>query len=231
VNPLDRPIWTALSTRQAEFAQGQSGALRYRASVEPFAAAGVDDERSLETLATLAAPGETLLLIQTQPSPVPPGLELVSEAVGVQMVAIRGIEGEKPADAMPMGDADVREMIALAELTKPGPFRAETHKLGQFWGVRRDGRLIAMAGERMKIPGMSEVSGVCTHPDWRGHGFARTLSAFVANQIQQRGEIPFLHAYADNAAAIRLYEELGFVHRSNMAVQALALAPDREKQS
>lgn len=222
MNPLDRPIWSALTSRQAEFAEGGELALRYRSSIEPFAATAADDDASLAALANLAVPGNFLLLIQAQPSPVASGLTPVHDAVGVQMVAARPISGERPEDAVPLGDADVPEMIALAELTKPGPFRAETHRLGQFWGIRRDGRLVAMAGERMKFDGYTEVSGVCAHPDWRGQGFARALSAFVAHCISERGETPFLHAYADNQAAIRLYEQLGFAIRCEMAVQALA---------
>jgi predicted GNAT family acetyltransferase len=222
VKPLDRPIWAALTTRQTGFARGGPRALAFAADVEPFAAAAVDDEASLEALAALHMPGDVLLLIQDIPSPPLPGLQLVQSAVGVQMVAAGPIEGSKPAEAVPLGDSDSAEMVELAELTRPGPFRARTHHLGQFWGIRREGGLVAMAGERMKLPGMTEVSGVCTHPDWRGHGFARTLSAFVADRIQARGETPFLHAYADNEAAIRLYVDLGFVLRSEMAVQAFA---------
>ena len=224
VHPLDRPIWTALTTRQAEFARGGRQALAFRADVEPFAASATQDEPDLNALASLALPGDFLLLIQTAPSPPLPGLELTTEAVGVQMVSTRAVEGPRPEEAVPLGDADAAEMIALAEITRPGPFRAATHKLGQFWGIRRAGRLVAMAGERLKVPGMTEVSGVCTHPDWQGHGFARQLSAFVAGLIRQRGETPFLHAYASNAPAIRLYQQLGFTIRCEMAVQAFALA-------
>lgn len=223
VHPLDRPIWTALTTRQAEFARGGGRALAFRADVEPFAASATQDELDLNALASLAVLGDFLLLIQAAPSPPVPRLQLVTEASGVQMVSTRGVEGPRPADALPLGDADAAEMIALAELTRPGPFRAATHKLGQFWGIRREGRLVAMAGERLKLPGMTEVSGVCTHPDWQGHGFARQLSAFVAALIGERGETPFLHAYASNAPAIRLYEQLGFAIRREMAVQAFAL--------
>jgi predicted GNAT family acetyltransferase len=224
MNPLDRPIWTALTTRQVQFGRGGALARRFQKDVEPFAAAGNDDESSIAALGKLAEPGDTLLILQKTPSPLPPFTKFLSETVGVQMVAERPIEGARPDDAALLGDVDAPEMIALAELTKPGPFRARTHHLGQFWGIRREGRLVAMAGERMKVPGMSEVSGVCTHPDWRGHGFAQALSAFVANDIQKRGETPFLHAYAVNRAAIRLYERLGFVLRCEMAVQTIALA-------
>jgi ribosomal protein S18 acetylase RimI-like enzyme len=221
-DPLDRPIWSALTTRQAEFAVGGPTALRYAADVEPFAAIARDDEASIAALGKLIGAGESVLTLQASPSPLPPGMRVVSEAAGAQMVASRPIAGAKPDGAVPLGDADSAEMIALAEMTRPGPFRARTHHLGQFWGIRRDGRLVAMAGERMKLPGMSELSGVCVHPDWRGHGFARSLSAFVANAIQARGETPFLHAYADNRAAIGLYETLGFTLRSEMSVQVIA---------
>lgn len=220
MNPLDRPIWSALATRQAQFARGAPPALAFRTDVEPFAAAASDDPESLEALSELFVPEDKLLLIQRDPSPPLPGLDLVSEAIGVQMVSEQAVEQRQPPDVIPLDDGDAVEMRALAELTKPGPFRPSTHKLGQFWGIRHEGRLVAMAGERLKIPGMSEVSGVCTHPHWRGHGYARLLSAFVTSQIQSRGETPFLHAYADNDAAIRLYERLGYTMRCEVAVQS-----------
>lgn len=220
MNPLDRPIWSALATRQAQFARGTPPALAYRSDVEPFAATASDDPASLEALSSLFVPGDNLLLIQLDPSPLLPGLDLISEAVGVQMVSKRLLEQPQPPNVIPLDDEDAPEMRALAELTRPGPFRTSTHKLGQFWGIRDEGRLVAMAGERMKIPGMSELSGVCTHPDWRGYGYARLLSAFVTSQIQRRGETPFLHAYADNIAAIRLYERLGYTIRCEVAVQS-----------
>jgi predicted GNAT family acetyltransferase len=221
MDPLDRPIWTALTTRQAEFAVGGPLAVRYQSDVEPFAAVERDTKESLEALAQLLKPGETHILLQAEPSPIPDGVQLIDKAAGVQMVAARSITAPKPPDAIRLSDADSPEMVELAELTRPGPFRPRTHCLGSFWGIRREGRLVAMAGERMKIPGMTEVSGVATHPDWRGHGFARALSAFVASEITQRGETPFLHAFADNAAAIRLYETLGFTIRTQVHVQII----------
>jgi predicted GNAT family acetyltransferase len=221
MNPLDRPIWTALSSRQAEYAVGGPLALRYQSDVEPFAAVASDTEESLDALAQLLKPGETHILLQAQPSPLPREVQLIDKADGVQMVAARTIGAPKPPDAVRLSDADSPEMVELAELTKPGPFRPRTHCLGSFWGIRREGRLVAMAGERMKIPGMTEVSGVATHPDWRGHGFARSLSAFVASEIARRGETPFLHAFADNIAAIRLYQSLGFTIRTEVHVQVI----------
>jgi predicted GNAT family acetyltransferase len=114
-------------------------------------------------------------------------------------------------------------MLALATATQPGPFFARTHELGTFWGVRVDGRLVAMAGERMKLPGYTEVSGVCTDPAHRGKGYAALLSRTAATQIKARGETPMLHAYASNTPAIRLYEQLGFELRTHVNVTILGL--------
>jgi predicted GNAT family acetyltransferase len=116
-------------------------------------------------------------------------------------------------------------MQALAELTAPGPFRSETWRLGGFWGVREAGRLIAMAGERLALPGWTELSGVCTHPQARGRGLARALSAWKLHEIASRGEGVFLHSYADNHAATALYRELGFTLRATMVAQFVTLAP------
>jgi predicted GNAT family acetyltransferase len=119
---------------------------------------------------------------------------------------------------------DAAAMLALASVTKPGPFTLKALSLGDFWGIKVDGRLVAMAGERMKQPGYTELSGVCSHPEFRGGGLGRLLSVFVANQIVARGEVPYLHAYATNAAAISLYESIGFKLRSTMHVAVVQRA-------
>ena len=124
------------------------------------------------------------------------------------------ISGRSPAlDFEALTPADAPEMLALAKLTKPGPFAARTHLLGRFVGLRCKGRLVAMAGERMKPDSYTEISGVCTHPDHRGKGHAANLIDEVARAAIARGETPFLHAFADNTTAITLYERLGFVSR------------------
>jgi predicted GNAT family acetyltransferase len=219
---LDRPIWHALATRHAQFAVGAPPALRYRPDIEPFVAAADDSQASADAILPLIESGESVLMIQATRPVVPAGAIVETERLGVQMIA-EGVtfSPQPPTGAEPLGDADALEMIELAELTRPGPFRARTHTMSQFFGIRREGRLVAMAGERLRLPGFSEVSGVCSHPDWRGHGFARALSIFIASRITGRGETPFLHAWADNVAAIRLYETLGFTLRSEMPTMAL----------
>lgn len=219
---IDRPVWSALTGRQAEWARGGPLARGFDPEVAIFAAARDDSPEALAALAALAPrPGDRLLLVEPRPV-APPGFETVSQRTCVQMHAMRITPGPVPADMIELGADDAAEMFALATLTVPGPFFARTHQLGGFVGVRRDGRLVAMAGERLRVDGRSEVSGVCTHPDARGQGLAAQLSRVVAQRIVERGERPFLHSYAENATAVGLYERLGFAIEGE--VEALVLS-------
>lgn len=225
-DPLDRPIWHALTGRQAAFAVGAGPVRRFDPDVSPFAACADDSPEALAAVAGLPGAGDRLLFLQRGTVPVPPNMRVIERGTGVQMVAHGFVASAPPPGIVALGAGDAAEMLALATLTQPGPFRARTHELSQYWGVkdgdgvgRNGSRLLAMAGERLQLPGMSEVRGVCTHPDARGRGLAALLSRHVASEIVRRGEVPFLHAYAANDGAIGLYEKLGFRH--NGAVEAL----------
>lgn len=209
-HPLDRPIWTALTTRHAALAQGNELAKRYPASVSPFAATENNDAESLHALEDIASPGEELLLLMADEITVPAGFATKKTAVGVQMVADRAFERIADERVEPLDETDAEEMLALATLTEPGPFSLKALSFGRFWGVKLDGRLIAMAGERMKQPGYTELSGLCTHPDFQRRGLGKLLLHYVAGEISACGERPYLHAYAWNRKAIALYESIGF---------------------
>ena len=221
IAPLDRPIWHALTGRQSRFAEARGQARRYAGDVSPFAAASDDGAGPLRDLASLIGADQAVVLLQAGASPLPPATvaEMVAEAV--QMVAHRLVHPHDDRAVSELTDDDGPAMLELAALTRPGPFLPRTHRLGSFVGVRVEGRLVAMAGERMKLAGFTEVSGVCTHPEFRGRGYAGLLSQVVAARIEGRGETPFLHAYARNTGAIRLYEKLGFAHRAMMTVTVL----------
>jgi predicted GNAT family acetyltransferase len=221
---LDRPIWSALQTRHAALAEGGILAKRYLPSISAFAATGDDRPESLEALRRLAAPDEKLLLVQASDIILPKGLTTVSTGSLVQMTAEQPLPEISDPRIQPLGEADAEEMLALATLTKPGPFSLRALSFGDFWGVKIDGHLVAMAGERMKQPGYTELSGVCTHPDCRGKGLGRLLSRFVAGHIFAKGEQPYLHAYATNTPAIALYEKIGFKLRSPMNVAIVTSA-------
>lgn len=220
MHPLDRPVWATLTGPHAALSEGNALARRFAREVNLFASARDDSPEALAALAALLQPGERVFVLQVPAIVVPSGLVAVKRARGVQMVATRVLANECPA-ARPLDDADAAEMLALATLTEPGPFLARTHAMGRFIGVREQGRLLAMAGERFRPEGHTEVSGVCTHPEARGRGLARALSAAVSARIQARGETPFLHAWQSNVAAIRLYESLGFVLRCEVDVAVL----------
>jgi predicted GNAT family acetyltransferase len=227
-HPLDRPVWSALATRQRDLAVGDDLARRFDPAIGPFAAIASDDTAHLARLEELIAEHGPVVLLQRDEIPTPPGTVARLRAAGVQLVLERLRPAPAPAhgkrpEMVPLGADDAAEMIALAKLTEPGPFESRTPELGGFLGVRVHGRLVAMAGERMKPEGFTEVSGVCTHPDHRGRGYAAMLSAAVADRILARGETPFLHAFASNRGAIALYERLGFVLRT--PVEVLALVP------
>jgi len=201
-------------------------ARRYVRDVNLFASAADDSAPALAALVDLVQPGERVFVLQVPDVVVPDGLVPTKAATGVQMVAVRRIEAVGPEEELlELTDADAPEMLALAHLTEPGPFLTRTHVMGRFLGIRIDGRLAAMAGERFRFPGHTEVSGVCTHPDFRHRGLARRLSAAVAAHIESRGDRPILHAWKSNRPAISLYESLGFEIRAEVDVKILERAP------
>lgn len=215
---LDRPIWHALTGRLAHFAIGKGPVRRFMPDVNMLAGIEDDSEASIDALAELVRDEGRIILVQAGASPDLPPPMVDHVELGVQMVARRAIDPPGDLPAMALGDADAPEMLALATLTQPGPFLPRTHQLGGFFGIHVEGRLAAMAGERLRLPGLVELSGVCTHPDFRGRGYARLLSQLVASRIQARGETAFLHAYAANEGAIALYRSLGFELRAEMSV-------------
>lgn len=220
-HPLDHAVWLALCGRQSGLSEGSDAARRVRRDIGPFVAAR---DRSAKAVAAMAALIDDESYVMGDPPPDLPGVTVVSSAAGVQMVAEAPVPPPVDLDFVELGDDDAPAMLELATLTKPGPFRAQTHRLGGFVGVRQGGRLVAMAGERFKPGNFCEVSGVCTHPDARGQGLAGALMRVVAGRIVARGEVPFLHAYASNVAAIALYERLGFRHRRMVTATVLAAA-------
>ena len=219
-HPLDRPALSALTTRQAPLAVTDGPATRFDPACALFAGVSGDDPdwTALRRLARATGP----LALFEAAAPEPPGFELIDHIPCLQMICEVLTPGGRAIDVVDLTDADGPEMLALATLTRPGPFFEKTHQLGPFVGVRREGRLVAMAGERLSLDGHAEVSGVCTHPDARGQGLAGALTRIVATRIQQRGETAFLHARAAHVETIAFYETLGFRPRAQIDYRVLA---------
>jgi predicted GNAT family acetyltransferase len=214
MKPLDNPIWEALETRLQRFAEVSGGARRFSPEVTSLAGCAEPTREAFESLARLQADGRPSALFLERIVNPPAGWKVIERDSLVQMVAER--EARMPAlpeGIVELGEADTAEMIALARLTKPGPFGTRTRELGTFLGVRREGRLAAMAGERMRLADYAEISAVCTHPDFLGRGLAGGLMATVMQRMRIRGEMPILHVRANNFRAIELYGRLGFVER------------------
>jgi predicted GNAT family acetyltransferase len=218
-HPLDRPVWHSLVGRWAPIASGGPRARRLDPDIGPFAAAA--DPRDGAALAALVPATGELWVVEAEALKAPTDVVTDRRLKLHQMVAEAVAPPDATFDIVTLGPADAAEMRALATLTQPGPWAARTHELGGFVGVRVDGRLAAMAGERMKPPGFTEVSGVCTHPDHRGRGYAGQLMRAVAMRILAGGEQPFLHVYPSNAGAIALYEALGFRLRRPISMTVL----------
>lgn len=215
---LDNPIWNALNSGHAALAQGNHLARRYPYEIGPLSGLAEPTDAAYDALRPLAREHEKLVLFLEDPARPPAGWQVDFEGPLTQMVGPAELPEPEDFGIEPLGEADIPEMVALAKLTQPGPFRTRTWDLGGYVGIRRDGRLAAMAGERLHLDGYTEISAVCTHPEYQNRGYARALMVAVAQNILGRGEIPFLHAWKANVNAIRVYEKLGFYERRIMQV-------------
>lgn len=209
MHSIDNPIWRALTTRQAHLGAHHAPASKFLAEVSLL---GGFAEPDFAAMARLVPVGEEVGIFIDEPGATP-GFEQVLAAPLLQMMYDgRAVDDEpQPAPAIvPLGTDDVPAMMALAALTKPGPFNRRTAEMGDFFGVRVGGALVAMAGQRLRVPGHIEVSAICTHPDHVGRGYGAALTRVQLRRILAAGEQPFLHVRGDNDRAIALYERLGF---------------------
>lgn len=210
---LDNPIWHALTTAQSELAERHQQARRYPHDIGPFCGMAEQTQEAYNALMPLTEQEEQVVLFLNEPAITPQGWQLDVSGQLTQMV----FTGNKPSltdyAVEILTPKDIPEMLALTQLTKPGPFRKRTIELGTYVGIREAGRLIAMAGERLKTKRYTEISAVCTHPDAQDKGYAKAVMTTVIHNILQAGRIPFLHSRPDNSNALHVYEKLGFETR------------------
>jgi predicted GNAT family acetyltransferase len=216
-HPLDNPIWFALTSTHAHLAEGDGLARRYPLHLAPFAAVREQTPEGFAALARALHPEGMAALFVTPLEPPPPGWAHVRTFEVVQMTCEKLVPTPEP-EMIELETKNVPEMLELIQLTEPGPFKERANELGKFYGVHatdsdRDGKLVAMAGERIRLTGFTEISAVCTHPDYQRRGLARGLMHRISREILARGEVPFLHVFAGNSNAIRAYESLGFQQR------------------
>ncbi|MGB4779423.1 GNAT family N-acetyltransferase [Microbacterium sp.] len=218
---LDNPAWHALTGPHASFAIGGDLVRRYPEDVAPFVAVRTwDDPHTWDALAELVGPGAEVGLSAVQ-GEIPGDWEVLGYGEGVQLVQTPALQPRPFEEAVELGAADAEDMLAIVARNQPGPFRPRTHELGRYIGIRREGRLVAMAGERLHPEGWTEISAVSTDADYRGQGLASRLVLDVAYHIQQRGDRALLHAAGTNTGAIAIYERLGFALRRRTVFAAV----------
>jgi ribosomal protein S18 acetylase RimI-like enzyme len=214
---LDNPAWSALTGRQSHLGQRVGGAARFDPALSPFVGMENDAQQSWDDLAELLGPGVSAVMFR--PARVPGDWTEAFAGAGLQMTAEK-VEAVDDAEIVRLGRDDAADMIALVDRTRPGPFEARTFEFGGYLGVRRNGALVAMAGQRLQPTGWTEISAVCTDESVRGQGLAGRLVRAVTGDIEARGDRALLHVAQTNAGAIRLYEKLGFVVRKEVGFAA-----------
>lgn len=218
---LDNPAWSSLTGHHRHLAHGNEHVLRYPDDVSPFV--GVRDWGHPDVWDAILEEfghGATVSVSHADPL-LPAGWAPVFSIPGVQLVQTGRLAPRPDEEALELGAADAADMHALIERTRPGPFELRTHEMGRYVGLRREGRLIAMAGERLHPAGWTEISAVAVDEEHRRQGLASRLVLDVAFHIQQRGDRALLHASANNTSAISGYEKLGFALRRRLSFGAV----------
>jgi ribosomal protein S18 acetylase RimI-like enzyme len=217
-HPLDNPVWEALNGKQAEYAIKGEGVLKYRPDVFVFAGIPNDSPNSIEKVAELHQKGDMMGLMGFKLD-IEPHFKRVFDVQAYQMLTDK-VPEYKSVDYVKLTKDDSPQIAELVELTKPGPYRPNVIELGNYMGIKEDDKLVAMVGERVKLDGYTEVSLVCTHPEYRGKGYAKSLSGVVIEDIIDNGDLPFLNVMKHNTAAFNLYKKLGFTTRIEYPISA-----------
>jgi predicted GNAT family acetyltransferase len=213
LSALENPIWNSLNGPHAKFAIGAGKAKRYQPQVSIFFAVADQSDASFRDLHDLAGKDGVARMLSPTLKVERPGWKQTFGKEVMQMVWERPSPPVPAPEIVRLNDSDVPEMTALVEATKPGPWAPRTIEMGNYYGIKVDGKLAAMTGERMRMPGLTEVSAIAVWPEFRGRGYAQKLAHHVASSIVARGETAFLHLFADNVPARTLYEKMGFVAR------------------
>jgi len=217
---LDQPIHSALHSIHRGFALRSPGAARYPADVAPFFAVDEADTDATDAIAALLSPSETVLLLGVAPRRYE-GASLHAFAPLAQMVCDAPLEGVEGPEIVPLVEAHRPDVLDLTALVYPHYFRPRTMDMGRYFGIYQQGRLAAMIGERMGSAASREISAVCTHPDFLGHGYARRLMAMLTNDLLAKGVRPFLHVSHENTRAKSMYERIGFRTRRDIGFWSL----------
>lgn len=214
-NKLDNPVWNSLLESHEKFALDYNGTKFYNPDYCPFGGF-IKLEDTLEAANEYASLCENFFIVGEKPK-LSDNLKIVKELVCLQMLIHEKVQLSSGNEIIKLHEDHKEELLNLVNLVQPGYFKAKTFLLGNYYGIFQDGKLAAIAGERIKMNNFTEVSAIITHPDHTGKGYAKQLTSHVVNNIFDEGKIPFLHVVESNIGAIKLYEKLGFVTRRKMS--------------
>jgi len=218
---LDNPFWSALRSRHADIAHRVGEAARYPAEFAPFLGVAHDGADVRDALDALIAANESVYLLGVAPC-VMEGWRLQALGDLAQMIRAGALPVEDGPDIVPLSTAEHRaDVLALTALVYPHYFRPRTMEMGRYFGIYVDGRLAAMAGERLGTGDFQEVSAICTHPDFNGRGYARRITASLTNDILAQGRTPYLHVSHENPRAKNMYERMGYRLRRDIPFWSL----------
>lgn len=208
---LENPVYHALLSGDTDLSFGTERVKYFDEEVSPFAGFEKSNAQGFNELFQLLPAGRKILFATPHLITEPNGWQLLNEIKGLQFVLDTGVNYESfEVEPMPLGQENIDEMVQLAKLTKPGPFGKRTIEFGHYYGIFQNGKLAAMTGQRLHVNSYSEISAVCTHPEYTGRGFAAALVQHQIKLIHTQDQIPFLHVREDNVRAIALYKRLGF---------------------
>jgi ribosomal protein S18 acetylase RimI-like enzyme len=211
---LDNPAFNALNTGNKNLANGTAHIKFFDGAVSSFVGFNENTDANFEQLATLLPPDRTAIIVSPQPLDIPSPWKLIFHADGYQMVYKGGVKPVNESTLVVLTDDHIPQMLALTQLTNPGPFAQRTIDFGHYRGIFDGDQLVAMAGQRMNPLPYAEISAVCTHPNYLGRGYAKQLLQQQINRIITEGNIPFLHTRCDNERAVKIYESMGFETRT-----------------
>lgn len=216
INILDNPVWHALTGPHGVHAIGRGAARHYPRDMAPFSAIAEPSDAAYADLAADLPAGTEARLFRPEVEPLPDGWEEIGCFPMLQMVASRAPMTDN-VPTVTLTQADAPAMLDLVAATQPGPFGRRTPLLGHYLGIHHGGRLVAMAGERLRLPGYVELSAICVHPEAQGKGHAAALTGALMQRAVADGLVPFLHVRPDNKA-VELYRRLGFATRRELVV-------------
>ena len=214
---LNNPVYHALLSGDASLGSGSDTVKFFDEQVSPFAGFDENNEKGFDELHNLLPAGRKILYATRNIIQEPPGWLLTHHIPGLQFVFTGKRMMPGPSfKLVPLQNKNIDEMIALARLTKPGPFDKRTIEFGHYYGIFENDILTAMTGQRLHVYNYTEVSAVCTHPGYVGKGYAAALVQHQLDIICSNEQTPFLHVRDDNSRAIALYERLGFTQNGAM---------------